>query len=245
MVSSSWVWLLETSLLRRCHPNRLALRWNRNRAHRPLPLARSRLLGANPLSPGAKTLFYRGKASHDEPFASDPQGETLDILEFLARVLTQIPEPRKHAPHYFGAYSSRARALRKKQGLELEEKLPLTDLPSALAPPFPTISSRTEHLRACRSNTARPSSSLVYFTYRRRSPLSSSLAPRSLTLGRWSRASNPHRLQLPARWPRMDFPIPPFRPGEEVPGLLLLEKKATARTKDRCFLPRSSSRLRG
>jgi hypothetical protein len=42
----------------------------------------------------------------------------------LARVLTQIPEPRKHGPHYFGAYSSRARALRKKQGLELQKASP-------------------------------------------------------------------------------------------------------------------------
>jgi hypothetical protein len=28
------------------------------------------------------TLFYRGKVSHDDPFAKDPQGETLDIFEF-------------------------------------------------------------------------------------------------------------------------------------------------------------------
>ena len=46
--------------------------------------------------------------------------ETLDISEFLARVLTQIPEPRRHGPHYFGAYSSRVRALRNEQGLELQ-----------------------------------------------------------------------------------------------------------------------------
>ncbi len=62
-------------------------------------------------TPGANTLFYQGKASHHDPFANDPQGETLDIFEFLARVLTQIPEPGKHGPHYLGAYSSRARAL--------------------------------------------------------------------------------------------------------------------------------------
>ena len=31
-----------------------------------------------------------------------------------------IPEPRKHNIHDYGAYASRARALRKKQGLELE-----------------------------------------------------------------------------------------------------------------------------
>jgi hypothetical protein len=69
---------------------------------------------------GARTLFYEGKSSHDDPFASDPKGETLDVFEFLARVLTQIPEPRRHGMHYFGAYSSRARARRKRLGLKLE-----------------------------------------------------------------------------------------------------------------------------
>jgi len=44
---------------------------------------------------GARTLFYQGKSSHDDPFATDPQGETLDVFEFLARVLTQITEPRR------------------------------------------------------------------------------------------------------------------------------------------------------
>jgi hypothetical protein len=77
-------------------------------------------------SPGSKTLFYEAKASHDDPFASDPQGETLDIFEFLARVLSQIPEPRKHGPHYFGAYSSRARAFHKLQDLELGKADSLT-----------------------------------------------------------------------------------------------------------------------
>ncbi len=31
---------------------------------------------------GARTLFYEGKSSHHDPFASDPKGETLDIFEF-------------------------------------------------------------------------------------------------------------------------------------------------------------------
>ncbi len=70
--------------------------------------------------PGAKTLFYEGKSAHHDPLASHPQGETLDILEFLARVLTQIPEPRTHGVRYFGAYSSKARAYRKKANLTLE-----------------------------------------------------------------------------------------------------------------------------
>jgi hypothetical protein len=45
-------------------------------------------------TPGAKTPFYHAKASHHDPFSNDPQGETRHIFEFLAHVLTQIPEPR-------------------------------------------------------------------------------------------------------------------------------------------------------
>ena len=80
----------------------------------PLSLSRIHWL------PGAKTLFYEGKSAHHDPLASHPQGETLDILEFLARVLTQIPEPRTHGVRYFGAYSSKARAYRKKANFTLE-----------------------------------------------------------------------------------------------------------------------------
>jgi len=71
-------------------------------------------------TPGSKTLFYECKRSHDDPLASHPEGETLDIFEFIARVLTQIPEPRKHNVRYFGAYSSRARAHREKTSLTLQ-----------------------------------------------------------------------------------------------------------------------------
>ncbi len=71
-------------------------------------------------TPGSKTLFYESKSSHDDSLFSHPQGETLDIFEFIARVLTQIPEPRAHGAHYFGAYSSKARAYRKKRNLTLQ-----------------------------------------------------------------------------------------------------------------------------
>ena len=43
---------------------------------------------------GARPLFYQGKASHHDPQLSSfhhPDGETLDVFEFIARVLTQIP----------------------------------------------------------------------------------------------------------------------------------------------------------
>ena len=46
-------------------------------------------------TPGSRTLFYESKSSHDGPLFSHPKGESLDIFEFIARVLTQIPQPRK------------------------------------------------------------------------------------------------------------------------------------------------------
>jgi hypothetical protein len=73
-------------------------------------------------SEGARTLFYQGKAKNDDPLSlfDHPDGETLDVFEFIARVLTQIPEPRKHNIHDYGAYASRSPALRKNRGLDLE-----------------------------------------------------------------------------------------------------------------------------
>ncbi len=72
------------STLRRCHPHRQALRWNRNRAHRPIPLALS-VSSSNRLDPGENTLFYQGKASHRDPFANDPQDETL-VMEIASSI---------------------------------------------------------------------------------------------------------------------------------------------------------------
>jgi len=68
---------------------------------------------------GSKTLFYESNGSHDDPLLSHPKGESLDIFEFIARVITQIPQPRKHGVHYFGAYASRSRVLRKKRHISL------------------------------------------------------------------------------------------------------------------------------
>ena len=71
-------------------------------------------------TPGSKTLFYESKSSHDDPLFSHPQGETLDAFEFVARVLTQITEPRAHGVRYFGAYSSKVRVYRRKRSLTLQ-----------------------------------------------------------------------------------------------------------------------------
>ncbi|GMR22363.1 MAG: hypothetical protein BMS9Abin37_0708 [Acidobacteriota bacterium] len=70
-------------------------------------------------TPGSRTLFYESKRSLDDPLLSHSKGESLDIFEFIARVLTQIPEPRKHGVHYFGLYASRSRVFRKKRAITL------------------------------------------------------------------------------------------------------------------------------
>ena len=86
---------------------------------------------------GSKTLFYESKGSHDDPLLPHPKGESLDIFEFIARVLTQIPEPRKHGVHYFGAYASRSRVFRKARGLALH---PLGDNDNATSKTEPELS---------------------------------------------------------------------------------------------------------
>ena len=86
-----------------------------------------------------RTLFYEAKGSHDDPLASHPQGETLDVFEFLARVLTQIPKPRQHGVHYMGAYSSRARAFRKRKNRPLQS---LTGRQNPKADSEPKLSSK-------------------------------------------------------------------------------------------------------
>ena len=68
----------------------------------PVSLAR---LG---FSPGEKTVTYLPKTGHD-----GEEGETFDAMDFLARVLAHVPDPRRHLVHYYGAYSNVARGKRK------------------------------------------------------------------------------------------------------------------------------------
>ena len=47
--------------------------------------------------------------------ASEPgEDERVDADEFVARVLVQLPDPRRHLVRYYGAYSNRARGQRRK-----------------------------------------------------------------------------------------------------------------------------------
>ena len=68
-------------------------------------------------APGSKEVVYTRKGRHD---TSEPaQDERIDAEEFVARVLVQIPDPRRHLVRYYGNYSNRARGQRRKA----EEKL--------------------------------------------------------------------------------------------------------------------------
>ncbi len=56
-----------------------------------------------------------GAHPHDVGEPDTIAEEKLDAMEFVARVITHIPEPRLHVVHYFGAYSSVVRARRRQQ----------------------------------------------------------------------------------------------------------------------------------
>ena len=64
-------------------------------------------------SPGSPHVLYAHKNSHDDPRELLPRLEKIDALEFLARVITQIPEPRRHLLFYYGHYSNVLRGRRK------------------------------------------------------------------------------------------------------------------------------------
>jgi hypothetical protein len=69
---------------------------------------------------GEGQVRYRGKRGHDG--GGRHQGgpaESLDTAEFLARVLTHIPEPRRHLVRYYGWYSNVSRGRRKRLEQEL------------------------------------------------------------------------------------------------------------------------------
>ena len=45
-----------------------------------------------------------------KPDRMSTDSETIDPLEFIARVLIHIPEPNKHLVHFYGAYANRVRS---------------------------------------------------------------------------------------------------------------------------------------
>jgi hypothetical protein len=63
-------------------------------------------------SPGSPQVLYAPKNSHDDPSELFPRLERIDALEFLARVITQIPEPKRHLLFYYGYYANVVRGRR-------------------------------------------------------------------------------------------------------------------------------------
>ena len=63
---------------------------------------------------GQDKVHYRSKRNHGSTDLSD----SLDPLDFLARLLMHVPEPRLHNTRYFGYYSSVSRASRQKASQE-------------------------------------------------------------------------------------------------------------------------------
>jgi hypothetical protein len=63
-------------------------------------------------TPGSHEVVYVPKAGHDGP--EPTEAERIDAMEFVARVLVQIPDPRRHLVRYYGAYSNATRGKRKK-----------------------------------------------------------------------------------------------------------------------------------
>jgi hypothetical protein len=60
----------------------------------------------------APRVLYR---EHDTGVA-----EEIDACDFVARVLTHVPDPRRHVVHYYGAYSNVSRGKRRKSAALLQ-----------------------------------------------------------------------------------------------------------------------------
>lgn len=76
-------------------------------------------------------VLYAPKGSDDDPEQRWSEGQSIDPLEFVARVITQIPEPRKHLTFYYGRYANLCR------GRRLQSQRPPAD---ELASPLPAES---------------------------------------------------------------------------------------------------------
>jgi hypothetical protein len=63
-------------------------------------------------TPGDKDIFYVGTDSHKSPKDQTAELQRIDALEFVARVITQIPQPRRHSLFYYGYYSNAVRGRR-------------------------------------------------------------------------------------------------------------------------------------
>ena len=99
----------------------------------PVSLARLQWL------PGEQDVLHFPKGRGDDPGRSRP--ERIDATEYVARVLSQIPEPKKHQVRYYGYYSCAARGQRLKVQRQVQEAT-ASIVPSEPAPPPQTAALR-------------------------------------------------------------------------------------------------------
>ena len=66
------------------------------------------------LQPDRREVLYFPRSGGHDRNAAGP--ERIETLEFVARVLAQIPEPRRHLVRYYGHYSNAARGKCRKAG---------------------------------------------------------------------------------------------------------------------------------
>ena len=91
----------------------------------PVSLARLRW------EPGSGTATYLPQTGHD-----GEKAETREALDFVARLLAHVPDPRRHLVHYYGAYSNVVRGKLKAHGQARQGEL-LAPGPGASSPPPP------------------------------------------------------------------------------------------------------------
>ena len=64
------------------------------------------------------------RAAELAAFLQDAEAERIDAMEFVARVLVQISDPRRHLVRYYGAYSNASRGKCKKAAAPSELSSP-------------------------------------------------------------------------------------------------------------------------
>ena len=98
------------------------------------PVALERLTYDGPGSP----VRYRSD-KRDGPTAGT---ETVDPLEFLARVVTHIPNKHQVMTRYYGWYANRARGIRRQAAAADRASAPIVPVPVAASEPLPLREAR-------------------------------------------------------------------------------------------------------
>jgi Putative transposase len=80
-------------------------------------------------APGSATATYLPQTGHD-----GEQAETLEALDFVARLLAHVPDPRRHLVHTYGAYSNVVRG-KLKASVQAQQSAPVAPGPGEVAQP--------------------------------------------------------------------------------------------------------------